>query len=196
MKKGGSSWTMAGAMIAGIAASLCCIGPLLSLSLGLGSFAASSFFAQWRPALLALTFGLLGVAWYLALSRAKATCVDRSCARVPGNATWLMLSFGTFLALASAAYPWWARIERHTSRAVPALAGAQTLSVAIPTMDCAACAKGIEASLRRMPGVLHAHVDYATKRAEIAFDPAKTKRETLLAGIDETGFPADRSTLK
>jgi hypothetical protein len=45
MKKRDFSWTLTGSVFAGLAASLCCIGPLLSLTLGLGSFAASAWFA-------------------------------------------------------------------------------------------------------------------------------------------------------
>ena len=63
MKKPGISWTLAGGVAAGVVASLCCIGPLLSLGLGLGSFAAAAWFAQWRPVLLGITFVLLGLAW-------------------------------------------------------------------------------------------------------------------------------------
>ncbi len=85
MKKPNFSWTLTGGVIAGLAASLCCIGPLVALSLGLGSFAASAWFAQWRPVLLGVTFVLLGLAWYLTYRRPKADCADGSCARPPGT---------------------------------------------------------------------------------------------------------------
>ena len=195
MKKNGSSWILTGGVFAGLAASLCCIGPLLSLSLGLGSFAASAWFAQWRPVLLVITFVLLGLAWRLTYRRPKADCIDGTCAQPPGKAVHVSLWLGTLVAVASAVYPWLPAVAR-TRATVAVATGAQKFSVLIPTMDCPPCATGIEASLRRTPGVLQASVDYETKKAELVFDPAVTDRAKLLVFIDRTGFPADRSTLK
>lgn len=195
MKKRASSWTLAGGIFAAIVASLCCLGPLLALSLGLGSFAAATFFAQWRPLFLALTFALLGLAWFMAYRRPKSGCDDATCARRPGRAMRISLWLGTLIAVVAAAYPWSAGSLHGAAPAVAASAG-EKISVAIPTMDCAACAKGIEASLQRAPGVLQARVNYDSKRADIIFDSAVTNSEKLLAQIDSTGFPADRTSLK
>ncbi len=193
MKKIGFSWTVGG-VLAGVAASLCCIGPLLSLSLGLGSFAASAFFAQWRPVFLALTFVLLGVAWYLTYRRPKADCADGSCARPPGKVARLGLWLGTVVALAAAVYPSLPAASHQLSSATAA--GDAKFSVQIPSMDCPPCAKGIEASLNRVPGVKQAAVDYETKAAVLIYDPRVTSRDKLLAFIDATGFPAERASLK
>jgi len=195
MKKTNFSWTLTGGVFAGIAASLCCVGPLLSLTLGLGSFAASAWFAQWRPVLLGVTFGLLGLAWYLTYRRPKADCADGSCARPPGKAARLSLWLGTLVALAAAIYPS-LPAANHQINAEAVSAGDARLSVLIPSMDCPPCAAGIEASLSRAPGVKQAAVDYDTKAAVLIYDPAVTNRDQLLALIDASGFPAERSTLK
>lgn len=195
MKKTNFPWTLTGGVFAGLAASLCCIGPLLSLTLGLGSFAASAWFAQWRPVLLGVTFVLLGVAWYLTYRRPKVDCADGSCARPPGKAARLSLWLGTLVALAAAIYPALPAANHRINPAAVA-AGDAKLSVLIPTMDCPPCAAGIEASLSRAPGVKQAAVDYDTKAAVLIYDPAVTSRDQLLALIDASGFPAERSTLK
>ena len=195
MKKPAFSWTLSGGVFAGLAASLCCIGPLLSLTFGLGSFAASGWFAQWRPAFLAVTFIFLGAAWYLTYRRPKVDCEDGSCARPPGQAARLSLWLGTFVALAAAIYPSLPAAHRRIDAAAVA-AGDAKLSVLIPSMDCPPCAKGIEASLRRAPGVKQAAVDYGTKIAVLVYDPSVTGRDQLLALIDASGFPAERSSIK
>lgn len=195
MKKTNFPWTLTGGVFAGLAASLCCIGPLLSLTLGLGSFAASAWFAQWRPVLLGVTFVLLGVAWYLTYRRPKVDCDDGSCARPPGKAARLSLWLGTLVALAAAIYPALPAANHRINPAAVA-AGDAKLSVLIPTMDCPPCAAGIEASLSRAPGVKQAAVDYDTKAAVLIYNPAVTSRDQLLALIDTSGFPAERSTLK
>ena len=195
MKKPGYSWTLAGGVLAGIAASLCCIGPLVSLTLGLGSFAAAAWFAQWRPVLLGATFVLLGLAWYLTYRRPKADCADGSCARPPGKASRAALWLGTLVALAAAIYPA-LPTANHQINAAKVAASDARLSVLIPSMDCPPCAAGIEASLGRAPGVKQAAVNYDTKQAVLVYDPNVTSREKLLTLIDASGFPADRATLK
>lgn len=195
MKKNGSSWILTGGVLTGLAASLCCIGPLLSLSLGLGSFAAAAWFAQWRLVLLVVTFALLGLAWWLTYRRPKADCADGTCARPPGKAARAALWLGTLVALAAAIYPSLPAAKRRIELAAIAADDAR-FSVLIPSMDCPPCAAGIEASLQRAPGVKQAVVDYDTKAAVLVYDPTVTNRDKLLALIEASGFPADRSTLK
>lgn len=195
MKKPNISWTLTGGVFAGIAASLCCIGPLLSLTLGLGSFAASVWFAQWRPVFLAVTFVLLGLAWCLTYRRPKADCADGFCALPPGKAARISLWLGTLVALAVAIYPSLPVVNHQIDSAAIAVSDVK-LRVLIPSMDCPPCAKGIEASLSRAPGVKQAVVDYDTKAAVLIYDGSVPNRDKLLALIDASGFPAERSTLK
>lgn len=195
MKKPGISWTLAGGVAAGIVASLCCIGPLLSLGLGLGSFAAAAWFAQWRPVLLGITFVLLGLAWYLTYWRLKADCADDTCARPPGRTARVSLWVGTIVAMAAAIYPSFPATKHQINAATVAPSDAR-FSVQIPSMDCPPCAAGIEASLSRAPGVRQAAVDYDSKAAVLVYDSSVTNQDRLLALIDASGFPAERSTLK
>ena len=197
MKKADFPWTLTltGSVFVGIAASLCCIGPLVALSLGLGSFAASAWFAQWRPVLLGVTFVLLGLAWYLTYRRPKTDCADGSCARPPSKVARTSLWLGTLVALAAAIYPALPAANHQINAAVVASSDAK-LSVLIPSMDCPPCAAGIEATLGRAPGVKQAVVNYDNKQADLVYDSTVTSRDKLLALIDASGFPADRSTLK
>ena len=51
----------AASIIAAIAASLCCIGPVIAVGLGLGAFGLAAAFESTRPYLLGLTFVILAV---------------------------------------------------------------------------------------------------------------------------------------
>lgn len=195
MKRTDFSWTLTGGVFAGIAASLCCLGPLVALSLGLGSFAASAWFAQWRPVFLGITFVLLGAAWYLTYRRPKVGCNDGSCARPPGKAARLSLWLGTLVALVAAVYPALPAAHHQINTAAVSASDAK-LSVLIPSMDCPSCATGIEATLSRAPGVKQAVVNYDNKQADLIYDSTVTNRDKLLALIDANGFPAERSSLK
>ena len=176
-----------------LAASLCCLGPLVAAVLGIGGFAASSWFAAWRPYFLAASFGLLALAWYLTYRRAPGTCADgESCAPAAGRkGAKIFLWVVTALAIPAALFPSLLSLGG-TSLATATKADGTELRVRIPSMDCVACAKGIEATLRRTPGVIHATVDYDTKNAVIVFDPQRTTAAELIATIDRTGFKAEK----
>ena len=135
------------------------------------------------------------LAWYLTYRRPKADCEDGSCARPPGKTARFSLWLGTLVALGAAIYPALPAANHQINTAAVSASDAK-LSVLIPSMDCPPCAAGIEATLSRAPGVKQAAVNYDTKAAVLVYDPAVTSRDKLLALIDASGFPAERSTVK
>src|SRR6266849_4145282 len=109
MQKG--KLTAIGSVVAAIAASICCIGPLVAVTLGVGSLAAASGLQKWRPLFLGATFVLLGVAWYLTYRKPKAeACAEgTACAVGPGaRGGKVVLWISTALAVALAALPLYA----------------------------------------------------------------------------------------
>src|SRR5437667_11329709 len=98
MKPLKQSWILAGGFLSALAASLCCIGPLLALAAGAGGFAAAGWFERWRPTFLAITAGLLAVAWVLTLRARRMVCQDSTCASPRGRGWTLgVLLFSTVL---------------------------------------------------------------------------------------------------
>jgi len=57
--------SLAGSVTAAIAASACCVGPLIFALLGLGGAGALVALEPYRPLFVALTAGFLGVGFYL-----------------------------------------------------------------------------------------------------------------------------------
>jgi P-type Cu+ transporter len=57
-------------------------------------------------------------------------------------------------------------------------------------MSCAACAKGIEAALRSVPGVNQGDVNFATEQAVVLYDPQTTSLQHIQAAVDEAGYAA------
>src|SRR5256885_9449643 len=66
-----SGLTVAGAVVSGLLASVCCIGPLLLAVLGIGGAGLLARFESYRPAFTAATFALLGAGFWLAYRRPK-----------------------------------------------------------------------------------------------------------------------------
>jgi mercuric ion binding protein len=69
-------------------------------------------------------------------------------------------------------------------------AGSRTVTLDVAKMDCAVCPITVRKALEKVPGVETAQVDFKTKRAVVAFDPAKTSPEALTRATADAGFPS------
>ena len=197
--------TAVGSVVAAVAASLCCIGPLVAVLLGTGSLAAASGLQRWRPVFLGATFVMLAVAWYLTYRKPKAeACLEGApCAAKQGvSANKVILWIATVLAIALAALPLYAgavaRLLHPEGARATRSAGANvaTLRVKIPSMDCEACAVNIQRTLAKKEGIERARVTLKTKEAVVEYDAAKISPDGIVAAIDQTGFKAEPTTRK
>jgi len=79
-----SRWGLIGAISAAIAASICCLGPLILVGLGFsGAWIGNlSAFERYRPLFMLIAFGFLAFAFYKVYSKPKTDCceTDRYCA--------------------------------------------------------------------------------------------------------------------
>jgi len=189
-------FALAGAVVAAVTASLCCILPLIAAVLGVTGFAASRLFEHWRPYLLAVTFGLLAAGFYLEYRRLREACVAGSaCECTPIGrwnraVIWLVALFVIVLAGFPYYSGWVARATMKTQR--PAKVHAQ-LSQAhailkIDGMDCSACAVSIEKKLSQMPGVHRAEVRFENKQADVNYDPRAVGPSQLVKVITDAGY--------
>ncbi|HXH07997.1 MAG TPA: mercuric transporter MerT family protein [Vicinamibacterales bacterium] len=97
-----------GAIAAAVGASICCIGPVVLSALGAGTLsAAAARFGVYRPILLALTAGLLGVAFY-ATYRGAGCGPDGSCPPGSRRARTIALWIATILVLLLVGFPYYA----------------------------------------------------------------------------------------
>ncbi|WP_418320938.1 heavy metal translocating P-type ATPase [Piscinibacter sakaiensis] len=65
-----------------------------------------------------------------------------------------------------------------------------TSQLQISGIYCAACAGGIEAALRAVPGVVDAKVNAASARAEVVWQPSLTRPSRLIAAVRAIGYDA------
>jgi mercuric ion binding protein len=69
-------------------------------------------------------------------------------------------------------------------------AGSHTVTLDVTHMDCAVCPITVRKALEKVPGVDSAKVDFKTKRAVVAFDPARTSPDALIRATADAGFPS------
>jgi len=186
-------------LVAGIAASLCCILPIVFAAMGAGIVGASAFFERWRPLLLGVTFALLGLGFYFGYRRPRGACAPRSACERPevNRAGRIWLWIATAFVVVVAAFPYYSGPVASFILRDP-IASKQTsalqpkrlshVSVAIEGMTCAACAKSVESRLKELKGVQSVSVSYQTGSAAIEFDPAVVTFQQLQNAIQDAGY--------
>jgi mercuric ion transport protein len=97
----------AGGMVGALAASACCILPLVFVTVGIsGAWIGNlTALAPFKPYFAAGTLALLGYGHYLVYVRPKQACVDSSCARpLPGRVVKFTLWIATVLIVVALAF--------------------------------------------------------------------------------------------
>ncbi|ALP54844.1 mercury transporter MerT [Candidatus Tenderia electrophaga] len=110
MSSGAGKGTLVGGVIAAIAASTCCIGPLVLLMLGIsGSWIGNlSALEPYRPIFIGLTLIFLGLAFRKLYLVPQACAVDAPCAR-PANLRKQRIAFWvvSVFVLVVISFPWY-----------------------------------------------------------------------------------------
>ncbi len=195
-----------GAIVAAIAASLCCIGPLLFAVLGLGAFGAASIFETGRPYLLAFAVLALAFGFYRSYFSKESCAPGEACATKPvSQVNRVVLWLASVAVLAFALSPYYAgtlatSLNRQSKQNVsteqsvtPAsqapltapVASEATATLKIKGMTCASCETTIQLVLEKTPGVDSSVVSYERGEAVVKYDPAKVTPEKLAQSVDE-----------
>ena len=95
--------TGAGSIVGAVAASACCIGPLLAVGLGIGGLGAAAQLEAYRPYFLGGTFVMLGAAFYFTY-RKDDSCEDDACEARVGRTQKLLLWLVAVATLGLAAF--------------------------------------------------------------------------------------------
>ncbi len=101
--------TLAGGVLAAFVSALCCVGPLLAVTIGVSGAGFATTFEPLRPYFLGLTALALGWGFYQIDRQEAGACdPDRSCA-VPAviRRQKRMLWAATIVSLLFASYPRW-----------------------------------------------------------------------------------------
>lgn len=66
----------------------------------------------------------------------------------------------------------------------------QVALLSLSGMHCSSCAGLIERSLKKVPGVTEANVNFASEKARIVYNPSTAKVEDLVKGVENAGYKA------
>lgn len=192
---------LGGGMLAALAASLCCVGPILFALLGLGAFGASSIFTSLRPYLLAGAVIALAFGFYRAYFQREACAPGEACATKPvSQASRVVLWVAALGILAFALSPYYAGYMAAaltpSTKPAPMAASSisteasalETVTVEVTGMDCQSCEVTIKAALANTHGVHSSEVSFERGNARVQYDPKQTDVNQIRQAIDSTGF--------
>lgn len=193
-----------GAIVAAIAASLCCIGPLLFAVLGLGAFGAASVFEAGRPFLLAFAVLALAFGFYRSYFSKESCAPGDACATKPVNRfNRMFLWLASFAVLAFALSPYYAgalatgfskpqaAVEQSNlpvnqiQSSVPVANEEATTTLKIKGMTCASCGTTIQLVLEKVPGVHSAAASYERNEVVVKYDSSQVTPEQLAQAVSE-----------
>ncbi len=196
-EKNKSRLGLIGAIAAAVAASLCCIGPLILLALGvsgawIGNLAALE---KYRPIFISVTLGLLGFAFYRIYRKSGEACEPGSHCASPkaGRFNEITLWIVTVLVLGLLATPYAVSYLSSGSRAVQGsqiVAETRQVTLAVQNMTCAGCVPTVTSSLKGVEGILELRVTLEPPEAIIVYDPDKVDVEKMIIATSNAGYPS------
>lgn len=188
-------------IIAALAASLCCITPVLALLAGLsGTAAIFSWMEPARPYLIGLSVLVLGFAWWQKV-KPPSSKLQVCCEEEEKPSFWQsrnFLSLVTILAGMLLTFPYYAQVfypeEKNSSEAVAQNASVTKAKYSIGGMTCDGCASHIEQELSQLPGIIQAQASYQDGSARVEFDEAHTNAQQIKGSIRAAGYTITDST--
>ena len=189
------AWDISGAVLAAVTASVCCLGPLLLLGLGVSGAWIGTLTAlePVRPVFSVLALGFLGFAFYRTGSRRAAEqcaegshCARRGSARFNRIPLWL----ATVAVLGLLTFPYAA--PHLFASAAPEQGTSESTQVVlvVENMHCETCPVTVSASLEQIPGVHDAQVTMDPPEAVVFYDAEQTNIDELIDATTNAGYPS------
>lgn len=221
MKEEKTSGKLLGAgVVAAIAASLCCITPVLALIAGSSGLASTfSWLDPARPYFIGITIVVIGFAWHQKLKRKK---VDIDCICEEDEEKKSFLHSKSFLAIVTVfsalmlAFPYYSGVffpdnskqviivdssvntAHNTDENVVTI---DAMNVAIVEFDidgmtCEACNYTVQNAALELPGVVESQADYSTGKASVTYDKTKVNEEEIVNAINQTHYKVVREDIE
>jgi mercuric ion transport protein len=161
----------AGGTLGALAASTCCIVPLILFSLGVSGAWIGNLTAlePYKPIFIVITLGFLGYGYWMVYRKPKACAEGETCARpLPNRLVKYALWASTFLIVIALFWNWIAPVV------APILLG--------PFI--------VESAMSGVEGVLTVSADVDTRTALVIFDDAITNAEDIAFASTSAGYEA------
>lgn len=184
-------------IISAIAASSCCIPPVIAAIAGISGGASSlSWIEPFRPYLIGFAILAIGYAWYTHL---KPKQVD-DCGCDIEKPKWYQsrgfLIGMTIFAIISISFPYYAHIfygnQTEKNVIITDQSDVKNIDIKIEGMTCEACQNHVNESVLALPGVIKIETSYDNSNAIVKYDKSKTDIKEIENAVNSTGYTATK----
>lgn len=193
-KSKSGKWAGAG-LLSAVAASLCCIAPVLALISGASGVASTfSWMEPFRPYLIGITVLVLALAWYQKLKPKTKEEIDCNCdddGKLPFMQTKKFLGMITVFAALMLAFPYYSRIfypDNKKEVIIMDSSNVHNVSFTIKGMTCSSCEEHVNHAVNELDGIISVESSYNNGNSKIAYDPNRISEEAIKAAIATTGY--------
>ena len=182
-----------------IAASMCCIAPVLAFLAGASSLATTfSWLEPARPILIGITILILAFAWYQKL-RLTIAC-DCEDGKMSFFQTKTFLGIITVIVGGLLTFPYYTEIFYPKAQSEEiVVVKSQNIRHAefkIEGMTCEGCTAHVNNEVGKLDGIIEAIASYEDGTATVKFDSSKTSVGEITKAIDSTGYKVTKSYVK
>lgn len=180
-------------VITAIAASLCCITPVLALIAGASGLASSfSWLEPARPYLIGVTILVIGFAWYQKLKPKKEIdCECETDEKPKFIQSKKFLGIVTAFAIIMIAFPFYAHIfypNADKQVIVVDKSNIRTIEFSVSGMTCAGCEEHVNHEVSKLSGIIKSTASFKNENAIVEFDNSKTDVKEIEKAINKTGY--------
>lgn len=182
-------------ILTAIAASLCCITPVLALLAGTSGIASSfSWMEPFRPYLIGFTVIILGFSWYQKLKPRTAEEIQCACEEDEKPSFWQskkFLGIVTVFAVLMLAFPYYGHVfypKSNTEVVIVSSNNIQEVKFNVSGMTCASCEEHVKHSVNELPGIVSISANSEEGYANVKYDNSKTDKASITEAIDASGY--------
>ena len=180
-------------IITTIAASLCCITPVLALIAGTSGIASTfSSIEPFRPYLIALTIIVLAIAWYQKLKPKKQE-IDCDCEeekpKFINSKKFLFLV--TLFAGLMLAFPYYSQVFYPNPNKEVVYVTESTINKVeynIKGMTCTGCEVHIESEVNKLDGIIEVKANHEKGNTIVKYDKTKVTNKEIEDAVGKTGY--------
>ena len=192
MKNNKSKGTVITGVIAALAASSCCIPPVIAAIAGIGGASASlSWMEPLRPYLIGLAVIAISYAWY---NHFKSKPVDNCGCNIEKPKWYQTKTFligMTLFAFITISLPYYSHLffeSKIENNQQLVFKNIKSITINIEGMTCDACQNHVNFEINKLNGIKSVKTSYLNSNSIIVFDSLLTNPTQLNSAIEKTGY--------
>ena len=182
-------------ILTAMAASICCITPVLALIAGTSGIASTfSWVEPFRPYLISSTILVLVFAWYQKLRPKTQEEIDCACEDDAKPSFWQSKRFLLIVTLFAAlmlAFPYYCNLfyaQPAKDIVYVSQSNIEKHTFYVEGMTCVGCEAHVESEVNKLDGIISVKTSYENANTIVEFDKTKTDLPAIKKAINSTAY--------